>query len=257
MSSVLEVERVGDVLVLTMNRPDRLNSLDPSLTRALVEELEAAASGDHGAVVLTGAGRGFCAGADLQAGTAPAGERPRPLRHTFNPLLLALTSLPVPLIAAVNGPAAGAGLGLALGADIRIASDAAVFAPAFARIGLVPDTGVSWTLPRIIGEARALEWLGTADKIDAATALEWGLVSRVVPAAQLSESAVALAARLAAAPGRAVPLTKEALLRARDNSLAEQLEVEMRLQAQAVRAPGRQEARDKVAAEISSKGDRP
>jgi 2-(1,2-epoxy-1,2-dihydrophenyl)acetyl-CoA isomerase len=203
------------------------------------------------AIVVTGNGRGFCAGADLKGagGSDPATSG---LRHTYNTHVLGLHALAKPVIAAVNGAAAGAGLSLACAADIRIASEAAKFAPAFSRIGLVPDAGGSWFIPRLLGYSRAFEWLCTARVLTAAEALEWGLVSRVVPAEQLLPTALELARQLADVPGGAIALGKPLLQRAADVSLAEALEAEAVTQPIAIAHPDRAAARAKVVEQISS-----
>jgi 2-(1,2-epoxy-1,2-dihydrophenyl)acetyl-CoA isomerase len=204
---VLLTERHDDVLVATLNRPDRLNALNPDLVDALAAAWDTARDPGVRAVVVTGAGRGFCAGADL--GHDSVG-RPRPggLRGSYNPVMLAMTALEKPVLAAVNGPAAGAGLALALAADIRVASTAARFVPAFGRIGVVPDNGGSWFAVRALGYSAAFEWFASGRDIPAAEALQRGLVSEVVESDDLLEATVARARALAAMPGRAVGLTK-------------------------------------------------
>ena len=185
------------------------------------------------AVVLTGAGRGFCVGQDVAefpADPAAVGEL---LRRRYNPNIGRLRSLKKPVIAAVNGPAAGAGLALALACDIRLAASTASFVPAFVGIGLVPDSGISHTLSRLIGPSRAFEWMVSGRRLPADEAVAWGLVSRVVEETELAGAAGQLAAGLAAMPTRAVALTKLLFDRAPVTSLAEQLELEADLQAQA------------------------
>jgi 2-(1,2-epoxy-1,2-dihydrophenyl)acetyl-CoA isomerase len=226
---VAEVEsrRDGGVLTITLNRPDVLNALNGAAHAALAAALEEAADPEIRAVVLTGAGRGFCVGQDLQefaAGAADIGER---LRSTYNRHALAIRALEKPVIAAVNGPAAGAGLSLALACDVRIASDAASFVPAFVGIGLVPDTGGTWFARRLLGYARAFEWYSTGRKLTAAEALQWGLVSEVVPAAELDERIVEVAELFAAMPTRAVWETKRLFDAAEDATLEQQLESEV------------------------------
>ncbi|GAA0402791.1 enoyl-CoA hydratase [Acrocarpospora corrugata] len=240
MNTVL-TERDGAVLIVTLNRPDKLNALDTDTLYALADAWQEAADPQVRAVVVTGNGRGFCAGADLRAASSAPGRSG--LRHTYHPHVLALAALEKPVIAAVNGPAAGAGLSLAAAADLRIAADTAKFVPAFTAVGLVPDAGGAYFLPRLLGYARAYEWLATGRPLTAAQALDWGLVSEVVPAADLMPHATRLAHQLAGTPGLAVGLTKRLLDYGLNHGLAELLDEEARLQALAVAAPGRQEAR--------------
>jgi len=231
----VEVTRDGAVLTVTLNRPDVLNAINGAVHDGLRAALEQAADRSVRAVVLTGAGRGFCVGQDLQEfreGAADVAER---LRERFNPHALALRALEKPVLAAVNGPAAGAGLSLALACDLRLAADGATFVPAFITIGLVPDTGGTWFAARLLGEARAFEWLTSGRRLSAAEALQWGLVSEVVPAGELADRAAARAAELAAMPTRAVWETKRLLAAAGRAGLAEQLEEEAVTQATLVR----------------------
>ncbi|MEU8270795.1 enoyl-CoA hydratase-related protein [Sphaerisporangium sp. NPDC049002] len=251
MSTVL-TSRDGPVLTVTLNRPQSLNALDAETLYALAEAWHEAADPEIRAVVVTGSGRGFCAGADLRA---PA-DRSRPgingLRHTYHPHVLAMAALEKPVIAAVNGAAAGAGLSLAAAADLRIASEEAKFVPAFTAVGLVPDAGGAYFLPRLLGYARAYEWLATGRRLTAAEALAWGLVSEVVPAGELLPRAARLAHQLAATPGCAVGLTKRLLDYGLNHGLAELLDEETRLQALAVAAPGRMRARAEVVGRLSA-----
>jgi len=236
---VAEVEssRVGTVLTITLNRPDVLNALNAAAHAALAAALEDAAEPGVRAVVLTGAGRGFCVGQDLQEFRAGASDVAERLRTQFNRHALAIRSLEKPVIAAVNGPAAGAGLSLALACDVRLASDAAAFVPAFIGIGLVPDTGATWFARRLLGAARAFEWLTTGRRLTAAEALQWGLVSEVVPAADFAARVSRSAALFAAMPTRAVWATKRLLDLAETATLEEQLEAEAVTQAELVRTP--------------------
>ena len=190
MSDVL-TERDGGVLTITLNRPDKLNAFTGAMHAELAKALEEAADPDVRAVVITGAGRGFCVGQDLSEFEGGTGDIAHRLRTTYNPNVLALRALEKPVIAAVNGPAAGAGLSFACACDIRIAADTASFVPAFSAIGLVPDTGGSYFVTQLLGYARAFEWMTTSRKLPADEALDWGLVSEVVPADEL----VARAAR--------------------------------------------------------------
>jgi 2-(1,2-epoxy-1,2-dihydrophenyl)acetyl-CoA isomerase len=236
---VAEVEsrRDGAVLTITLNRPEVLNALNAGAHAALASALEDARDGGVRAVVLTGAGRGFCVGQDLQEFRAGVNDVADRLRTQFNRHALAIRSLEKPVIAVVNGPAAGAGLALARACDVRIACDAASFVPAFNAIGLVPDTGGTWFARRLLGGARAFEWLATGRRLTAAEALQWGLVSEVLPAAELSDRAAEVAELFAAMPTRAVWETKRLLDAAETATLREQLEAEARTQAELVRTP--------------------
>lgn len=220
------------VATIVLDRPDALNSLEATLKRDLASALrEAGRDPAVRAVVLTGAGRAFCAGQDLRERLAP-GATPLDVevRTRFNPLVLALRRLEKPVVAAVNGVAAGAGVALAFACDLRIAASSASFVLAFGRIGLVPDSGASWFLPRLVGASRAAELLLLSDPLPAAEALRIGLVNRVVPPEALADEAHALAVRLASGAPRAMALTKRALDRALDQGLEAQLDYEASLQ---------------------------
>lgn len=242
MSTVLR-ERQGAVLLVTLNRPESLNAFNAELHRELSDAWHEASDPQVRAVVLTGAGRGFCAGADLNSPPAPETLGHSTLRHTFNAHTLAMAGLDKPVIAAVNGAAAGAGLSLACAADIRLAASSAKFVPAFVDIGLVPDAGGSWFITRLLGYSRAFSWLASNRRLGADEAREWGLVSEVLSAELLLGHALDMAAQLANKPGLAVGLTKRLLAQAARNSLAEQLESEVTLQNMAVLDPGRALAR--------------
>ena len=229
MSEVL-TQRDGAVLTITLNRPEVFNAFNAALHAALFAALEEAASPEIRAVVLTGAGRGFCAGQDLKEfQEAPGSIRDR-LEQTYHPNIRAIRALEKPVLAAVNGPCAGAGLSLASACDIRIASDAATFVPGFVGIGLIPDSGGSFFIHRLLGFARAFEWMSSNRKLTAAEAHAWGLVSEVVPADELVARAAELAANWAAAPTRAIGMTKRLFDHAYDASLEEQLALEAELQ---------------------------
>jgi 2-(1,2-epoxy-1,2-dihydrophenyl)acetyl-CoA isomerase len=207
------------------------------MKEALRGALEDVASRDATrAVILTGAGRAFCAGQDLrerlEPAAAPLGEE---VRERYNPIIRAMTVLEKPIVAAVNGVAAGAGASLAMAADIRIASDGASFALAFGRVGLVPDSGATWFLPRLVGATRAAELAFLNEPVTASDALRIGLVGRVVPADQLAADARAIAVRLAASAPRAIALTKRALSATWDRGLDAALEDEADLQDEAGR----------------------
>ena len=242
MSTVIR-ERHGPVLLVTLNRPESLNAFTAELHRDLSDAWHEATDHQIRAVVLTGNGRGFCAGADLHAPPLPETIGNQTLRHTFNAHTLAMAALDKPVIAAVNGAAAGAGLSLACAADVRIASDAAKFVPAFVDIGLVPDAGGSWFITRALGYSRAFTWLATNQRLNAFEALSWGLVTEVLEPDRLMGRAMELASLLAAKPGSAVGLTKRLLSQAARHSLAEQLEAEVAHQNLAVRDPDRIRAR--------------
>ncbi len=229
MSEVL-TERDGAVLTITLNRPEVFNAFNAALHAALFAALEEAAAPEVRAVVVTGAGRGFCAGQDLREfQEAPGSIRDR-LEQTYHPNIRAIRALEKPVLAAVNGPCAGAGLSLASACDIRIASDAATFVPGFVGIGLIPDSGGSFFIHRLLGFARAFEWMSSNRKLTAAEAHAWGLVSEVVPADELAARAAELAATWAAAPTRAIGMTKRLFDHAYDASLEEQLALEAELQ---------------------------
>lgn len=221
------------VATITLNRPSKLNAFNDPMIAETIDAFKAAGRDEATrCVVITGAGRGFSSGQDLAAFQerhegASIGEH---LRHGYHRLIRQMTTLEKPIIGAINGIAAGAGCGVALAADIRIAADDASFMLAFSRIGLIPDSGVNWLLPRLVGYARAYEMAVTADRVPAAQALEWGLVNRVVPAAQLPEISAAWARRLADGPTLAYGLTKRAMNRGWDMTLEEALAYEAHLQ---------------------------
>ena len=221
------------VATITLNRPDRLNALNSAMTRELLAALKTCAREDAiRCVVINGAGRGFSAGQDLAefgqlAGKVSVGDH---LRRGYNRLILAVRELEKPVIASVNGVAAGAGLGLALAADMRIASDKASFVTAFIGIGLAPDSGVSWHLERLIGPARAFDLLASGRKVRADEALQMGLVNQVVSVEALDETVAAIAGRFAQAPTRSIGLTKRVLNRAATMTLSEALEYEAQTQ---------------------------
>lgn len=236
-------ELVDGVLLLTLDRPEVLNALDDATLDELLDAWARAAATDVRAVVLTGAGRAFCAGADLTAPSRAPDELAANQRARYNANALAVAALDRPVVAAVNGHAIGAGLALACAADVRIASDRAAFRPAFAAIGAVPDAGASWSIPRLIGHGRALDWFCSSRSIDAAEALAWGLVTEVVARGDLLDRAMARASELATLPGRAVALTKALLGTGAATDLAGQLEREAEAQRIAAADPARADAR--------------
>jgi 2-(1,2-epoxy-1,2-dihydrophenyl)acetyl-CoA isomerase len=225
----------GDVATVTLNWPDRMNSLNAVMRAELLDALSRAPR-EARAVVLTGAGRGFCAGQDLgDTGNIADLDFERVLREEYEPLLKLVYDCPVPMICAVNGPAAGAGANLALAADVVIAARSAVFLEAFARIGLIPDAGGTYWLPRLGGMARAMGMCLLAEPIPAGRAAEWGLIWEAVDDDQLGIRAGELAGRLAKGPTVAYRLMKQALRASMSNDLETQLALEARLQGEAGR----------------------
>jgi 2-(1,2-epoxy-1,2-dihydrophenyl)acetyl-CoA isomerase len=222
------------VLTLTLNRPEVLNAITPALLDDVTGALRDAASGRTvRAVIITGAGRGFCSGQDLRAAASDDGlDVGAVLRDHYTPAIRAIRSMDQPVIAAVNGVAAGAGFSLALACDLRIAGESATFVQAFVRIGLIPDLASTYFLPRLIGPARAAELTMLGETVGAARALELGIVNWVVPDAELASAAAELASRLARGP-RSIGLTKRALNASHENDLEAQLAVEERLQTEA------------------------
>ncbi|MFI6788547.1 enoyl-CoA hydratase-related protein [Nonomuraea sp. NPDC050383] len=231
---MIRYDLTDSVATVTLDRPEAMNSLTAEVKSALLEALRRAAGDDQvRAVLLTGSGRAFCAGQDLrehadnlEAGRGLAGT----VREHYNPLVELITTMAKPVVAAVNGVAAGAGASLAFACDLRIASERAKFALAFSGIGLAPDSGASWTLQRLVGAGRAAELMLLGEPVDAARALELGLVTRVVPPDDVLKAAGELAVRLAQGPTRAYAATKRALAYAATHTLPEALELEAVLQ---------------------------
>ena len=237
-------EVADGVATITLNRPSKLNAFNDAMIGETLDALKAAARDDAvRSIVLTGAGRAFSSGQDLAAfqERGEGGSIAEHLRHGYHRVVRQMVTLEKPIVGAINGIAAGAGCGVALAADMRIAADSASFMLAFSRIGLIPDSGVNWFLPRIIGYSRAYEMAVTAERVSAATALEWGLVNRVVPAEQLPEIAAAVARQLAEGPTLAFGLTKRAMQRGWGMSLDEALEYEAYLQEVAGRSADNRE----------------
>jgi 2-(1,2-epoxy-1,2-dihydrophenyl)acetyl-CoA isomerase len=238
--AILET-RDGAVLTLTMNRPDSLNALDTELAIGIVEALKRG-SEDAAvrAIVLTGAGRGFCSGGDLvllrDARTRGAAAELKSILHAGSEIVLTMGLMPKPVIAAVNGPAAGAGMNLALACDIRIASEHATFAQSFARVGLVPDFGGTWLLPRLVGPGRAAELFMTGDTLTAEDAQGMGIVDHVVTHDSLAQETAAMAARLAAAPPLVVRAIKKMLHGSHIDEIRGALREEERLQEECYRS---------------------
>ena len=232
MTEGLRVEVDGPVATLTLDRPESLNALTVPIKVALREAL-GSIDRDRAvrAVILTGAGRAFCAGQDLAERESPdAAPLDVEVRERFNPIIRAIRSMGQPVIAAVNGVAAGAGAWLTFACDLRIAAEEARFVLAFGRIGLIPDSGATWFLPRLVGPAKAAELALVGEPLDAAEALRLGLVSNVVPGDRLLDEARAMASRLAEGAPLALALTKEALQRSSTIDLDEALEGEAKLQ---------------------------
>jgi 2-(1,2-epoxy-1,2-dihydrophenyl)acetyl-CoA isomerase len=196
------------VATVTIARPDRLNALSGQTVDELRAAVEAVAASEARCLLLTGEGRGFSSGADLASAGGLPEDAGLALEKHFNPLVEALFALDIPVVAAVNGPCAGAGCSLALAADIVVAGRSAYFLQAFVNIGLIPDAGATWLLPRLAGRARAMEMMLLGERVPADRALEWGLVSRVVEDEFLMEEAVSLATRLAQGPTVALGLIR-------------------------------------------------
>jgi 2-(1,2-epoxy-1,2-dihydrophenyl)acetyl-CoA isomerase len=233
MSEVLTA-REGAVLTITLNRPDAYNAFTRGLHAELRTALEDAVDPSVRAVVITGAGRGFCAGQDLREFGEIQGSVADALEASYHPNVRLIRSLAKPVIAAINGPVAGAGLSLACACDVRIASTAASFIPGFVGIGLVPDAGGSWFLERLLGHARAFEWMSSNRKLSPDEALSLGLVAEVIAAEEFEQGTAAIAADWAARPTLAIAGTKRLFEAAHDTTLEEQLALEGQLQQAAV-----------------------
>lgn len=231
--------RCDAVLTITLNRPGVLNALNAPMYTELARALMEAADRAVRAVVLTGAGRGFCAGGDLNS---MEGDDPSHDLRYVDGCIRGLYHLDKPVIAAINGVVAGGGLALALACDWRLSADSARWVPSFLQAGLVPDLGSSWFLAHVLGQERALDWLSSGRKLEAAEARAWGLATEVVPAADLMPRAAALAAKLASGPTRAIGLTRGLLQQAASSSLDEQLGREADAQAMAGRTADYAEA---------------
>jgi 2-(1,2-epoxy-1,2-dihydrophenyl)acetyl-CoA isomerase len=235
-NNLLLLEKKNGVGIITLNRPDKLNAFNDELTFAIQDALkEFEKDAQVRAIVITGAGRGFCSGQDLQAraiddvvgAKVSLGDS---IRRRYNPIITKIRRMEKPIIAAVNGVAAGAGSSLAFACDMRIAADTASFIQSFSKIGLVPDSGSTFFLPRLIGATKAFELMITADKVDAAEALRSGIVNKVVPHADLMKETIAMAEKLASGPTKAFGLTKRAVNKAVFPDLEELLEYEAYLQ---------------------------
>lgn len=231
----VEVTRDGAVQTITLNRPEKMNAFTRGLHGELREALKEARDREVRAVVITGAGRAFCAGQDLTE-FAETGDVGDSLRGTYHPNILAIRALEKPVIAAINGACAGAGLSLACACDIRIAADSAAFVPGFIGIGLIPDAGGSYFIHRLLGASRAFEWMTSNRRLTAAEAHAWGLVSEVVEADALAARANELGAFYADLPTKGIGMTKRLFDHADTSTLEEQLEMEAQLQAAATQS---------------------
>ena len=235
----LKLQFDSGIAVITLNRPDKLNSFTQGMHEELRDAFDKIEGGRVRAMVITGAGRGFCAGQDLgdeafeinddfDAGVT--------LEENYNPLIKRINDMPFPVIAAVNGVAAGAGANVALACDIVLAAKSAKFIQAFAKIGLIPDAGGTWTLPRQIGMARAKGLAMLGEPLSAQTALDWGLIWQVLEDEELLPAALAMATRLASQPTKAFAAIKQAMHAATSNDMNSQLELEKKLQSVASRS---------------------
>jgi 2-(1,2-epoxy-1,2-dihydrophenyl)acetyl-CoA isomerase len=233
MSSIV-VDIKDQVALLTLHRPDKFNAFNREMALRLQQELDACENSSVRAVIITGSGKAFCAGQDLGEVVDPEGPgMARILKEHYNPIVMRIRQLQKPVIAAVNGVAAGAGANLALCADITIAGESASFIQAFSKIGLVPDTGGSYFLPRLIGWQRATALMMTGEKITATEAAAMGMIWKVVPDSELLQQATSLGHQLATMPTTALGLIKQQLKGSFENSLEEQLRLEDELQQKA------------------------
>jgi 2-(1,2-epoxy-1,2-dihydrophenyl)acetyl-CoA isomerase len=221
------------VATLTLARPDKLNALSAQTVDELRAAVDEVSRSDARCLLITGEGRGFSSGADLASGGGLPEDAGEALEKHFNPLIEAIFALPIPVVAAVNGPCAGAGCSLALSADIVIAARSAYFLQAFVNIGLIPDAGATWLLPRLAGRARAIEMMMLGQRIEAEQARDWGLISRVVEDEHLASEAVMLATNLAQGPTVALGLIRELARNAEQLSLSEALAAERAAQREA------------------------
>ena len=234
------LETTDDVIVMTLNDPSVLNAFGHKLREDMVAAMDRVESGSARCLVITGAGRAFCSGANLNdpdrqtrdRAAEARGEVQGDLESWYNPMFMRLRALSIPIVTAINGMAAGAGMSLALSGDIRIAARSASFLQAFARIGLVPDCGSSWLLPRLIGMARAMELSLLAERLPAETALTWGLINRLEEDADLMPKAMAMAKTLASGP-KSIGMIRQMYWEGMDNRYSEQLALEAKLQTRA------------------------
>ena len=249
--------RDGAVLTITLNRPDVYNAINRAMHEGLAAALREATDPEIRAVVLTGAGRGFCSGQDLREFESLPGGVREALEQTYHPNIRAIRSLEKPVLAAVNGPVAGAGLSLACACDVRIGSSDATFVPGFIGIGLIPDAGSTWFIHRLLGFSRAFEWMVSNRRLGASEAVEWGLLSEEVPADAFAARVEELAGWYAALPTRAVAMTKQLFEHAYGAALDGQLQLEAELQGAATQtedfAEGVQAFLDKRPAEFEGR----
>ena len=219
------------VATITLNRPDKLNSFDRAMALETIEALDQARDDDAvRAILLTGEGRAFCAGQDLAEAIAPGTKIEDIITVQYNPIIRRLRALPKPVVCAVNGVAAGAGANIAYACDLTLAAESAVFIQSFIQIGLIPDSGGTFTLPRLVGMQRAFGQMILAPKVSAKEAEAQGMIWKAVPDAELMNEATTLAKKLATMPTKAIALTKDALNRSTFNNLDDQLDVENELQ---------------------------
>ena len=234
MADEVLTARDGAVLTITLNRPDTYNAINRAMHEHLAAALADAADPGVRAVVITGAGRGFCSGQDLREFSSLPGGVQAALEETYHPNIRAIRALEKPVVAAVNGPCAGAGLSLACACDVRIASSDANFVPGFIGIGLVPDAGGTWFIHRLLGFTRAFEWMVSNRRVAADEALDWGLVSEVIPDGAFAARVAELAAEWAARPTLAIGRTKQLFEHAYAAALDAQLALEAQLQQESV-----------------------
>src|SRR6188508_345089 len=230
MADEVLTARDGAVLTITLNRPDTYNAINRAMHDGLAAALADAADPDVRAVVITGAGRGFCSGQDLREFSSLPGGVQAALEETYHPNIRSIRALEKPVVAAVNGPCAGAGLSLACACDVRIASSDANFVPGFIGIGLVPDAGGTWFIHRLLGFARAFEWMVSNRRLSADEALAWGLISEQVAPEGFQARVAELASWYAALPTRAVAMTKRLFEHAHTAAMEDQLALEASLQ---------------------------
>ncbi len=235
--AMIEYSTDGAVATIRLNRPDKLNSFTMTMATEMLQALDNCTSEDIRAVIITGNGRAFCAGQDLAEAISkqedPEFELSEIVEFTYKPIVMAIRNLEKPVIAAVNGTAAGAGANIAFACDIALATKSAKFIQSFSQISLIPDSGGTWTLPRLIGQQRAAYLMMTGDKVSAEEALHMGMIAKVVEDEQLEEEATSLAQKLASMPTKGFALTKKALQASSKNSFEEQLKLESELQAEA------------------------
>lgn len=239
----IKTEKERGVYIIRLNRPEVLNSFQMPMAKELQQALdEAALDKEIRAILLTGEGRGFCAGQDLAEAVAENGPPIKEIvQKTYNPIIERIRQIQKPVICAVNGVAAGAGANIAFACDITLADEKASFIQSFSKIGLIPDSGGTYTLPRLIGMQRATALMMLADKLPAAKAAEWGLIYQVCPEGTVVEKALEISVQLASMPTVGLGLTKRALNMSYDNSLLEQLDVEAELQDMAAKSADHKE----------------